>query len=379
MGYLRKHVIKLFNGQRGCRKAAAGREKKYGSDIVDILRKLWIDMDYLCSKLLKEVLPEWVIYYEEANGVLSEEVRAKVLSVSAAQIDRVLRPFRVSSPKWQRRGPKPGSLIRSEVPIRTGPWDVSEPGHMEADTVAHCGDSLRGSFFWSVTLTDIHTQWTATRSAWNRGQHEVLSQIKDIEKTLPFELLALDVDNGGEFLNWHVAEYLKRDSKRCVKFTRSRPYKKNDQAHIEQKNWSHVRQVLGYGRLDNPDLKETLNRMWRKRDLYRNFFIPCMKLESKQRVGSKYRKKYDKGKTPYARVLESVSEARGEELRKFKSGLNPLKLKGEINRLLREISKRTSCPQPDRVGPTSNGAHSPAAIRLWTTLSRKTKVPSIMS
>ena len=378
-GHDRKHAIKLLNGQRGCRERPPGRKPLYDSDVADELHALWLYTDQLCSKLLKAAIPDWLAYYEAERGVLRADLRQRLLDISPAQIDRLLKPFRVSEPKWSRHWPKPGTLIRSEVQIRTGPWKVSGPGYMEADTVAHCGGSMFGNFFWSLVLTDIHSQWTATRSVWNRGQHEVLGGIRAIEHTLPFDLLALDVDNGGEFINWHLLNYLKKRSKRAVYFTRSRAYRKNDQAHVEQKNWSHVRQLLGYDRLDNREIKEELNRLWAYADAYRNFFIPCMKLVRKERVGSRYRKEYDDPRTPCQRVLEVASEPEIKQLKEQKEQLNPITLKKNIEESLRKIWRITSCPQPANDGPTSNKAHSPAADRLWTTRKKETKVSPIMS
>jgi len=378
-GHDRKHAIKLLNGQQGCRKRTPGRKRTYDSEVATELHALWLCTDQLCSKLLKSAIPEWLAYYEADRGVLREDIRSRLLTISPAQMDRLLKPFRVSEPKWSRRGPKPGTLIRSEVPIRTGPWEVSRAGYMEADTVAHCGGSMSGSFFWSLVLTDIHTQWTTTRSVWNRGQHEVLGQIREMERLLPFDLLALDVDNGGEFINWHLLDYVKKRPKRAVEFTRSRAYRKNDQAHVEQKNWSRVRQLLGYDRLENPALKDELNRMWGYVDAYRNFFIPCMKLIGKERVGSRYRRRYDAPRTPYDRVLEVLSESEKRRLQDQKAALNPLALQRMIEASLKRIWKRASCPQPTGSGPTSKRAHSPATNRLWTTRKEKTKVSDNMS
>lgn len=378
-GHDRKHAIKLLNGQQGCRIHRPGRKKVYDSEVAEVLHAFWLYTDQLCSKLLKAAIPEWLAYYEAAHGVLREDLRQRLLSVSSAQIDRLLKPFRVSDPKWSRHGPKPGTLIRAQVPIRTGPWEVTLSGHMEADTVAHCGGSMSGNFFWSLVLTDIQTQWTVTRSVWNRGQHEVLGEIRAIERALPFDLLALDVDNGGEFINWHLLNYLNKRPKGAVNFTRSRAYRKNDQAHVEQKNWTHVRQLLGYDRLENPELKQELNRLWDYADTYRNFFIPCMKLLKKERVGSKYRRKHDAPRTPYERVLEVVSESEKRKLRKQKEQLNPITLKKDIEQVLKTIWEKASCPQPVGDGPTSNNAHSPDADRLWTTRKKKTKVSANLS
>jgi hypothetical protein len=176
-------------------------------------------------------------------------------------MDRLLRPCRVSLGSRGRCGTRPGTLLRQQIPIRTEHWDVSGPGWLEADTVAHCGESMAGDFCWSVTLTDVHTQWTETRAIWNRGQHAVQQRIAEIEAALPFAILGFDCDNGGEFINWHLSDYF-RLRKSAVAFTRSRAYRKNDNARVEQKNWTHVRQLVGYDRLGEPAQAELLNDLY---------------------------------------------------------------------------------------------------------------------
>ena len=180
-------------------------------------------------------------------GALEESLRSKLTSISAASIDRLLKPIRVQHPKGLS-GTKPGTLLKNQIPIRTTHWDITLPGFMEADTVAHCGNSLAGDFVWSLTLTDILTGWTECRATWNKGSSGVLEQIKAIEQALPFKLRGFDCDNGSEFLNHHLLRYFSEHPVKPV-FTRSRPYKKNDNAHVEQKNWTHVRQLFGYERL----------------------------------------------------------------------------------------------------------------------------------
>jgi len=215
---------------------------------------------------------------------------------------------------------------------------------MEADTVAHCGNSLAGDFIWSLTLTDIHAGWTECRATWNNGATGVIKQIKNIQTKLPFELKGFDCDNGSEFLNHHLLRYF-TEHKPKIKFTRSRPYKKNDNAHVEQKNWTHVRHLLGYDRLDNHKLVETINKLYVKQwSLYQNHFRPTLKLKEKKRINSKYYRKYETPQTPYQRLIESqhLSEESKSTLRKQHQTLDPFKLKQHINKQQKKIFKLVS-------------------------------------
>lgn len=198
-GYNRKYAIRLLNGplRRSTRKP--GRASQYDDPLfLDALRQLWFDTDQLCSKKLKTVAPTWLVFFEQEHGKLDLETKEKLLRISPATIDRVLKPTRVKYGKG-RSGTKPGTLLRTQIPIRTDYWDANKPGYLEADTVAHCGTSLAGDFIWSLTLTDIYSGWTECRAVWNKGAYGVIEQIKDIEQSLPFALLAFDSDNGSEF------------------------------------------------------------------------------------------------------------------------------------------------------------------------------------
>jgi hypothetical protein len=295
----------------------------------------------MCSKRLVAAIPLWLPFYEKAYEKLSDEVRNKLLSISAATIDRLLAPTRAKTRPRGLCATKPGSLLRNQIPIRTHNWDISQPGFMEADTVAHCGNSLAGNFIWSLTLTDIHTGWTECRATWNNGATGVVKQIKNIEANLPFELQGFDCDNGSEFLNHHLVRYFS-DRKPKIKFTRSRPYKKNDNAHVEQKNWSYVRQLLGYDRLDNPKLVELINNLYSNQwSLYQNHFCPTLKLIEKKRINSKYYKKYETPRTPYQRLIVSpyVSKKDKKTLENLHQTLDPFKLKRQIDRQLKDIFK----------------------------------------
>jgi hypothetical protein len=235
----------------------------------------------------------WLPFYGATFEPLTPGTRKLLLSISAASIDRVLQPVRVKLRKG-RCTTRPGTLLRNQIPIRTHHWDVTQPGFVEADTVAHCGNSIAGEFVWSLTFTDILTTWTENRATWGKGSVGVLDRIKDIENHIPFALKGFHCDSGTEFLNNHLLRYF-TDRPKVVSFTRSRPYKKNDNAHVEQKNWSHVRQLLGYDRLDQPELVPMINDLYTHEwSLYQNHFCPSFKLVEKTRINSKYRKKYDK-------------------------------------------------------------------------------------
>jgi len=279
-GYHRKYAIRLLN-QRGKprKKRRAGRKPVYASaELLTALKRIWFASDQMCSKKLKATIPLWLPFYETVYKALTPATQDQLLSISAATIDRVLKPVRVAYGRKGLSGTKPGSLLKNQILIRTHFWDVSQPGFMEADTVAHCGNSLAGDFVWSLTMTDILTTWTENRATWNKGAHGVLVQIQDIELRLPFALQGFDCDNGSEFLNYPLVRYF-TDHPSVTSFTRSRPYRKNDNAHVEQKNWSHVRQLFGYDRFEDPNLVDLMNDLYvNEWSLYQNHFCPSMKL-----------------------------------------------------------------------------------------------------
>ncbi len=338
-GYERKYAIKLMNQKQAPVPRKAGRRAVYSKEVTAVVKPIWLSSEQPCGKRLKELLPLWLPHYEKRHGALGKELRARVLAASPATLDRMLSSSRSAHPKrW--RVPRPGTLIKSQVPVRTGNSDITEPGHIEADSVAHCGGSLQGDLVWSVNLTDIVSQWTLTRAVWNKGQHGVVQAIAAMENILPFALRGFDVDNGSEFLNWHLSAYLKnRKDKPVVEFTRSRPYHKNDNAHIEQKNWTHVRQLVGYDRLGHPDCVAALNAVYEDWNLLQNLFCPGMKLKEKTRVGSKYRKSYHRAQTPAERLLAwpGLCRAKRTWIRQMQKQLDPFTLHEQVERKLREV------------------------------------------
>ena len=293
----------------------------------------------MCSKKLKVAISLWLPHYEQEYGVLQESVKAQLLCVSPRSIDRLLKPVRAQSVRRGLCGTKPGTLLKNQICIRTEHWDVTRPGFVEADTVAHCGNSLAGDFVWSLTLTDILSGWTENRATWNKGALGVMAKIEDIEATLPFSILGFDCDNGSEFLNHHLHRYLAHRPS-PAQFTRSRPYHKNDSAHVEQKNWTHVRQLFGYDRFDKPQLVNLMNDLYRNEwRTFQNFFCPTLKLKEKQRVNSRYIKKYHPPQTPCQRLLESdhVCPETKNQLMAVFLNTNPFVLKKIIQAKLESI------------------------------------------
>jgi len=336
--YSRKYAIGLLGRKPGRRRKRSGPLRRYDVRVFEPLKALWLVSEQLCSKRLKAALPLWLPFYEAEQGALEESVRRKLLQISAATIDRLLKKERARYRGKGLCGTRPGGLLKHQIPLRTDNDDVNRPGFLEADTVAHCGNSLAGDFIWSLTFTDIFTQWTENRAVWNKGAHGVLQQVKDLEASLPFELLGFDVDNGSEFLTCHLWRYL-LDRPRPVPMTRSRPYRKNDQAHVEQKNWTHVRQLLGYQRLEQPELVPLLNELYRTWGLLHNFFHPNLKLLSKTRKGSKTIRKYGPPQTPYQRLIQSehLSPEQKHKLQSQFQQLNPLRLKEQLEQQLKVV------------------------------------------
>jgi hypothetical protein len=344
-GYHRKHAIRLlrrFKRFTKPKQKRKGRPPVYDADVLTVpLRRIWLASNLPCSKRLKVIIPLWLPGYVEHFGLLPLEVIKALRKISASTIDRLLEPVRISYKKHGMSTTKPGTLLRKHIPILTNQWNESRPGFLEADTVAHCGQSMAGTFTLTIDLVDIATGWTEQRAIWGKGEAGVLEQIEDVEEFLPFALLGFDCDNGSEFLNHHLLRHF-TDRKNPVAFTRSRAYHKDDNAHIEQKNWTHVRQWLGYERLDNMDVVPLLNELYRTEwRLFHNFFCPSVKLISKERMGSKTIKRHDSPKTPYQRIMESsyVDASVKKKLSVQLEGLNPFALRKGMEAKLKKISQ----------------------------------------
>jgi hypothetical protein len=339
-GYERKYAIKLL---RDTVPAPSGRkhpgpEPRY-TLIEPVVRTIWLAAEQPCGKRLAPALPLWLRHYERHHDTLTARQRERLREISPATLDRLLAPARAEHPLRGRCGTKPGSLLKTEIPIRTGTWDVTRPGYLEADSVAHCGASLAGDFIWSLTYTDIASQWTEGRAVWNKGAAGVLAATRTVEAALPFALLGFDCDNGSEFLNHHLLGYL-HERKRPVAFTRSRPYHKDDNAHVEQKNWMWPRQLLGYGRLETEAWVAPLNALYQEAwGPLMNFFLPGLKLERKWRERSAWKKRYEPARTAYQRLMAAgvLGRRARRELRERYESLDPFALKADVERRLKPI------------------------------------------
>ena len=340
-GYNRKYAIRKLNAKDPPKNKyeyrKRGPKRTYNHpDIIKVIKYLWIATNLPCSKRLQAIIPIWLPHYPY---YLPDDIETALLNISPSTIDRLMQSWRTRYTKRGLSTTKPGTILKKHIPVKTKQWDETKPGFLEADTVAHCGDTVAGMFVYTINCVDIATGWNQQRATWGKGERGVLQAIQSIEKSLPFELLGFDCDNGSEFLNWHLLRYLS-DRKQPIQFTRSRAYHKNDNAHIEGKNWTQIRQYLGYQRFENIELVDLLNNLYTSEwNLYFNFFIPSVKLIDKVRVGSKIIRKYDTPKTPFQRTLESehVSQIVKIRLKSMFKNLDPFKLQKLMSTKIKNI------------------------------------------
>jgi len=341
--YERKYAIKLLRGASGpglLKKSPPGPPPKYEA-LSEVVTHIWKAAEQLCGKRLVEALPLWLPHYEKHYGKLLPRQKKLLHQVSAATLDRLLAEQKAERSRGLG-GTKPGKLLRHQLPIQGEVWNEQRVGFMEADSVAHCGGSLAGDFIWSLTYTDLACTWTEGRAIWNKGSTGVLEQTRDVERALPFAILGFDFDNGSEWLNWTLIRYLQVRAK-PIRLTRSRPYQKDDNAHVEQKNWMWPRQLLGYGRLEEVQLVEPINALYKEAwGPLHNFFLPSMKLKKKWRVGSRWGRRYDEPQTAYQRLLVSgqLPGAQARRLREQFESYDPFRLAMEVERRLEKILRR---------------------------------------
>ncbi len=339
-GYHRKHAIRVLKAGEDTVSGASLRTRTclYDEAVRQALVVLWEASDRVCGKRLKPLLPLLVPSLERHGHLhLDATVREKVLRAGASTIDRLLCPARsVGKANGRRRGQVPA--IRGSIPVRTfADWGEPDPGFMEMDLVSHCGGDASGSFVHTLTLTDIASGWTECVALLVRESSLVVSALERLRRTMPFPLRGIDSDNGSEFVNDVVLAFTQQAA---LKFTRSRPYHKNDQAWVEQKNGSVVRRMVGYGRLEGLQAADALSRLYESSRLFVNFFQPSFKLRSKERIGARVRKNYHSPETPCARLLASphVAELSKERLRAIVVSLDPLRLLDEIRTMQRHIA-----------------------------------------
>jgi len=318
----------------------------YESATVEALKKVWKTMDYICGKRLAAAMPQVVarlVAFKELR--ISKKIQRHLLSMSAATIDRLLKPERMKHMLKRRGGTKPGTLLKHQIPIRTfADWDTAQPGYIEMDLVGHDGGVGQGDFCQTLDMTDVATGWSEQAAVLNKAEKWVFEAIQLIRSRLPFPLLGLDSDNGSEFINHHLARYCNQER---ITFTRSRASHKNDTCYVEQKNWSIVRRFVGYARYTAQESVDMLNELYALVRDYNNFFLPSFKLKEKVRDGSRIIRRYHPAQTPYERILESSSIARAikNKLTAHYQSLNPADLYRRIQKLQNKLGKlAVRCP-----------------------------------
>lgn len=332
------HGEKPKGGEKNRKKP--GRRTTYDSAVRQALRKIWVYMDFACGKRLCEGMDDMLdalIRFGEMNW--SEEIITKLRNMSASSMDRFLKKEKESMRLKGISTTKPGTLLKRNIPIRLGQqWDDAMPGYVEVDLVAHCGASTAGDYINTLNVTDICTGWTEPTAVLNKAQKHVFAGLMAIGDRQPFNYLGIDSDNGSEFINHELKRYCDQNA---ICFTRSRPYRKNDGCHIEQKNWSLVRRHIGYDRYEGEAVLSLLNEYYGYLRLYVNFYQPSAKLIEKRRNGSAVYKRYEKAKTPYRRILADshISDRVKEQLRQTFLEINPLQLMRNMRKIKSELER----------------------------------------
>ena len=340
-GQARKHVITKLHKADLMPRQRKKRKEVYDGQVKTALAKIWEIFDYPCGQRLKSLLEAEVDRLRGLGEIkTSDEVALKLKRVSSATIDRKLKHQReVLHLLRSKGGPRPDYLLKQKIPIRLTQWDTSKVGYVEADLVAHGGSSSLGEYVNTISATEVSSGWWEGQAIMGKSQGNSFWALKEIRQRTPFEWKGLDSDNGSEFINQILYKYCRREG---LEFTRSRPNRKNDNAYIEEKNWTHVRKVFGYLRYDNYEELAIMNDLYcNELRLYKNFFQPVMKLQSKERIGGKVKRKYEAAKTPYQRLIESdqIPQESKEELKGVYLSLNPAELKRNIDAKLAKLYK----------------------------------------
>lgn len=390
-GYHRKYAIGLL-GRGGPPRPAirqvARRRPTYPEDVIRLLAQVWEASGYLCAQRLTAALPTWLPWLRRHTRI-TPTLEAQLMQISPRQIDRRLRARKHRIKRRLYGTTRPGSLLKHQIPIKTDHWDVTTPGYLEIDLVSHSGASASGEFLHTLDCVDIHTAWVERQPVLGKGQHGILQALTLIEGRLPFALRGLDSDNGSEFINAHLMAFCQRPGGHAIQFTRSRPYKKDDNAHIEQKNWTHVRKLVGWARYDTPEARTALTLLYADLRLFQNLFQPSMKLKGKERRGSRLIRRYDAPRTPFERV-RACSDSDSKKvtaLARLLATTDPFVLSQRIDqhlerlwalatrahRMPREMAPRS--PQPRASTPWRGWTFSPRAPRsssasAWPTVKK---------
>lgn len=389
-GYNRKYAIWLLSrplSNAAPRRAVTRRSATYSKTSIKVLAKVWEASGYLCSQRLKAAMAQWLPWIKRHFEV-SEKLAKELLAISARQMDRRLFSHKRTVKRRLYGTTRPGSLLKHMIPIKTDHWDVTLPGYLEIDLVSHSGASAAGEFLYTLDCVDIATGWVERQAVIGKSQLGIVAALREIEQRLPFPLRGIDSDNGSEFINTHLFNFCQQRAKdSSVQFTRSRPYKKDDNAHVEQKNWTHVRKLLGWERYDTLEALKMINQLYGELRIFQNLFQPSMKLRSKTRKGSRVMRRYDPPATPWERVLKSSGKI-GQAIQALKSTLentDPFELSRRIDQQLdclyslasqRNGAMREKTPlsglRPDEQNRGSLPRRSGSAWRDWT-FSKKLK------
>lgn len=344
--YVRKYAIQILQADYDYFKVKnegrKPRKEKYDSSCLLPIIKVWELLDFPCGIRLKPVLLSTIESLTLCKEMtISSEALELIEQISAKTLDRRLTSEReIRKLKKNRGTTRHGTLLKSSIPIRITNWDTSKVGFMEMDTVAHNGGNPAGEFIYSLDMVEIYSGWSEQFAVMGKGQAGVIQAVNTIVDDLPFKTLGLDSDGGSEFINWHMIKYCEE---RNLFFTRSRPERSNDNAYVEQKNYTHIRQIFGYGRFDTIEQLKGLNNLYRKElRLYNNFFKPVMKIKTKEKINNSVCKKtYDQAKTPYQRLMEcdQISQEQKEKLKALYLSLNLVELKKIINEKIKNIKQ----------------------------------------
>jgi hypothetical protein len=341
-GYHRKYAIGRLRRLEACRPAKPvvrrKRERLYGREVMSVVEKIWEEAGYPWSVRLKAIIRLWRPWIRKRYRLTSAQ-EALLLRVSPRTIDRALEGKKREMRRRTYGRTKPGTLLRHQIPIKCDHWDVQTPGYLELDTVSHSGENASGLFASSFNLTDIGSTWVETRGVLGKGEAGILEAFREMSAALPFPVRAIDADNGSEFINRNLVAHCAREH---IEFTRSRPTKKDDNAHIEQKNWTHVRKLIGWDRYDTPEAVRAMNDLYaHELRLSMNLFQPSVKLLRIERRGSRKTRRYDTPQTPLDRLtgMPGADRAKVEKLLELRARLNPFELAAAIRRKLDRIWK----------------------------------------
>jgi len=374
-GYNRKYAIRKLNRslKTEASKAVVRRRKPtYGPKVISVLAAVWEAAGYPCSARLKALLILWMPWIRKRYAI-SSRIEEQLLTISSRQMDRRLKGRKGRIRKGIYGRTKPGTLLKHHIPIKTDNWDVQSPGWTEVDTVSHSGNSGEGIFGYTVNQTDILTTWVESRAVLGKGEKAVVEALNEMAQEFPFVIKGIDSDNGSEFINWHLFRYC--ESKKIQPF-RGRPYKKDDNAHIEQKNWTHVRKLMGWDRYDTQEAVNAMNDLYRNElSLFMNLFLPSMKLQKKKRIGSKLTRVYDEPKTPLQRVEDSSQgdQKKIETLKKLQECIDPFALAQTIETkldLIYKLADRRQSPKPAQPQQKAQKPFSKVEREAINTLSR---------